>query len=799
MKKALIIANMLFASVYVFGMPVGQGSNNRSTSNSVKVENSLESELWNQITQQNLDVDRLQTLINSGVNINFKNANGDTPLLYATKTRNLPLITFLLKISKTDVNAVDKNGDTALLWAIRNRIILLENRDVFSNLIRKIESVGEYVPSIQAFDFSNGEGHVIFVGVPGNAVDDGLIRIEEDPPANGQRLTLEWLRNRNIINGSNLNNDEKLINQLLTREDSNFSAIDKDGNTPLHFAVRSNDLKLVKKMLHCIYDDKADVLNFLYSRKNDVPWSKDQLQEHVDNKSKKISELLDKENKAGNTPLIVASADGHEDIVKSLVEYGANVNKISNAGMTPLFAAAILFGDVSMVETLCTLGADINLKISGKTLLSYAIGTQNEAMIACLVELGADVNMANNDGKNPLILAADKGNISIIEYLVAKGAEVNQVDRKSNVSPVFLAAQNGHEEIVKYLVECCANVNRERGDGATPLWIANKNGHIAIVKYLLEHGSDPNKGGGFNVPTQLTIAALGGNEDMVRLLVRYGADIHKGSSDGTTPLFAAVDTGNIKMVSTLKRLGADVNAEVKGGRLLNYAIRKKDEPMILRLVNLGADVNATDNLGYTPLYFAINTEQTNEKVIKFLEKHGANKLKAKFVNITLKYAIEKKNLYIAKYLLSRGTNANEGWEDGVTPLISATQKGDKSMVRLLLGYDAMINKADNLGNTPLTTAMMEENLELIEYLIEKGADINLQNKNNNANTPLHDAVIVGNKDIVNYLVKCGAYVNLKNNKGETPIDLAKRLLGISNPIVQILDSPSARRVATRKL
>ena len=109
--------------------------------------------------------------------------------------------------------------------------------------------------------------------------------------------------------------------------------------------------------------------------------------------------------------------------------------------------------------------------------------------------------------------------------------------------------------------------------------------------------------------------------------------------------------------------------------------------------------------------------------------------------------------------------------DGITPLHMAAQEGHLDIVRYLVERGADFNQADKWGQTPLHAAAYNGHIEVVRYLIEgKGADFNLADRWNQ--TPLHLAACYGHTEVVRYLIERGADFNQVDNEGETPLHLA---------------------------
>jgi len=169
---------------------------------------------------------------------------------------------------------------------------------------------------------------------------------------------------------------------------------------------------------------------------------------------------------------------------------------------------------------------------------------------------------------------------------------------------------------------------------------------------------------------------------------------------------------------------------------LNEAVQLNDIVLVKALMDGGADVNAADELGETPLHEAVFRGYGDISIL--LLEHGAD------------------------------VNAPDG--RGLSPLHAAAWRGNLDMVALLLANGADVNARDPNGVTPLHAAARAGRKETAALLIEKGAEINARNKINL--TPLHAAVLSGDRGTVALLVDKGANVNARSKDGLTPMQLA---------------------------
>lgn len=175
-----------------------------------------------------------------------------------------------------------------------------------------------------------------------------------------------------------------------------------------------------------------------------------------------------------------------------------------------------------------------------------------------------------------------------------------------------------------------------------------------------------------------------------------------------------------------------------------------------------ADINIENEYGWTALKYA--SDEGRLEIVKYLVENGAS-VDAEVLTIT-------KNLEVFEYLLEQGNlNINSVGYLGMTALsLASIEYGNLEMIKYLLEKGADINVKNEDGSTALMTASMYGNLEIIKYLIENGADINA--KDNDGSTALIYASKWGNLETVEYLVKNGADINIKDIENKTALDWA---------------------------
>ena len=222
---------------------------------------------------------------------------------------------------------------------------------------------------------------------------------------------------------------------------------------------------------------------------------------------------------AGFTALMIAAENGHADVVKELLEKGANVNLENKQGFTALILAA-QEGHTGVVTELLTKGADVNKTNKRKmTALMLAAFEGHTGTVTKLLEKGADVHLSDTDGFTALILAASNGVAAVVSALLEKGADVNLSD--TNGTALMYAAREGHKDVVTELLAKGADVDKATKEGLTALMAAAENGHTAVV---------------------------------TKLLGAKGINVNKTTTDGWTALMAAAENGHKAIVEVLLNL-----------------------------------------------------------------------------------------------------------------------------------------------------------------------------------------------------------------------------------------------------
>ena len=421
------------------------------------------------------------------------------------------------------------------------------------------------------------------------------------------------------------------------------------------------------------------------------------------------------------------------------------------------------------------------------TRLAAAVQQLDGATVLKLLEQRVDVNAAQADGMTALLWAAHHDDLSLVDRLLRAGADVRAANRYG-VTALSLACTNGNVAMVERLLGAGADPNSSLPGGETALMTAARTGRLGVVKALVARGADVRANEGRRGQHALMWAAAEGHEDVVTTLIEAGADFRTPLDSGFTPLLFAVREGRMGVVRALLKAGANVNETVAsaasrsrplpggppisaGASALLVAVTNAHFELAAMLLDAGADPNA--NLpGYTPLHAMASVRNpgvgdndpaprgsgtmSSLELVRRLAARGAN-LNARMTkrrNLSntsfnelgatpFELAALTADTALMKTLVELGANPSLTNDDKSTPLMAAAGLGTRSpgedagtedevlaAVRLLLDLGADLNAVDVHGETAVHGAAYKNLPRVVEYLVERGATIDVWNKKN---------------------------------------------------------------------
>ena len=399
----------------------------------------------------------------------------------------------------------------------------------------------------------------------------------------------------------------------------------------------------------------------------------------------KISgKIVDTKDAEGSTPLHKASRKGHLDVVKFLIENGANVNAQTTFGgnMVPLHWASGK-GHLNVVKLLVENGANVDAQTTSKykgnmTPLHWASEGGHLNVAKFLIKNGAKIDAKNSENKILLHLASMENDLDQVKFLIKNGAKIDAKDEEG-VTPLHMASERGHLNVAKFLIKNGANVNAQTIYGGTPLHFASNGKRLNVVKFLIENGANVNaqttrhsKSSRMilyykNGKTPLHMASGQGCLSVVKFLIKNGAKVNIQTISGTTPLHFVISgtdqLGLTRKVSTcltiaelLIKSGARVDVKgVRGQTPLHLASMKGQLNQAELLIENGADINAKDKRGRTSLHLISENDM---------------------------YLLAREEVDIARFLIKNGANVMVKNNKGKTPFDIAKKNSKKGLMKL---------------------------------------------------------------------------------------------------------------------
>jgi ankyrin repeat protein len=456
----------------------------------------------------------------------------------------------------------------------------------------------------------------------------------------------------------------------------------------------------------------------------------------------------------------------------------------------------------------------------GDLRLVDAARRQDHKALRALLKQRVDVNTPHPDGATAIHWAAYWDDLDSAMLLIGAGAHVNAVN-DFGVTPLSLACTNRNTAMVDALLKAGANPNSAQGSGETVLMTCAWAGDPQSVGQLIARGADVNARESSYEQTALMWAAAEKHASVVRVLVENGAEVNARSKAGFSPLLFSARVGDIESARILLAAGANVNdtdAATNASALVVATVRGH-AGLAAFLLDHGANPNANGG-GYTALHWAAGsweTALTGQSGIMAEPGHEWSMLaglpapaKLELVKALLAHGADPNARIVKPPPRVGSSRSTDGVKlVGATPFFLATLAADIGVMRLLAAHGADTTLGTDDNTTPVMAAAgfgrivgesfvtEEKALEALALALQLGGDINAAN--NDGDTALHGAARIRSNATVQFLVEKGATINVKNHKSETPLAIAERA-SVAIPLQsQYFDNRAVKGMSTGDL
>ncbi|GIV28611.1 MAG: hypothetical protein KatS3mg027_2425 [Bacteroidia bacterium] len=641
-------------------------------------------------------LEKVASLLNSGIDINTRFNQGESPLIAAVRNGHYEVTEYLINHG-AHIDIRDSNGRTPLIWAAKSghekivRLLIQNNADIHAQ--------DNYGKNALMYAVAHGNPNIVSL----------LLEHGADIHKKCHHKITALLRAAS--------NNHLDIFKILVYHGADIETIDIYGNTALMYALQNRNVEMVQFLIDKganihVKNSQNETTLFLacrYGLKNIAEYL---LQRGIDPNI---------QNDFGETALMQAITHGHYQIVELLLKCGADMNIVNKIGKNALIILAIKLGSYyceSIYKNLENLIDSPDYRPDYRDLLEIDLNIYEEInsflnIVSSVIQHVKNDELENTEGyellKNLLLIqhrlileGKYPGYIKCIEMsnriielskqLIRKGVQVSSDDDRDydyDISPIGIALRRNLLEIVKLLIEHPEKINPVHFNRA--FFDVIETGNFELVKMFVEKGVNINTTDGFyNCLTPLTYAIRKNNPDIVKYLIQQDARVNFEDPRILPPLVEAVRNGNIEMVQLLIENGAEVNSI--------FIYRKEYE----------------DDEFSTPLIEAFMTWKFCKQKL-FEQKIDEN-------DDYQEYLVKQDNLIkIIEMLIKEEPDILNEIFDRETPLTYAVEEGLIDIVELLIRCGADVNKKNKAGQTPLEIALRYKKQEIADLLINHGA------------------------------------------------------------------------------
>nr|RBR01853.1 hypothetical protein FVER53263_11220 [Fusarium verticillioides] len=395
--------------------------------------------------------------------------------------------------------------------------------------------------------------------------------------------------------------------------------------TPLMSAVLGNQAAIAKTLINAGADMNA------VSGGDNNKWNATHFSYDLPDCMKVLVEAGADINALGpdGTPFYLAAYFNQTKVVEPLLEHKPDLETkcpdgdFTDAGYTPLLCAASC-GYNELLRLLLEAGADIEAKTpKGGTPLILAVATNQEESVKILLEYNLDIDARDIWEGSAIFCLPNPANLSVVRRLINRGASLT-IRNNEKYTPLGKAVVNGDLPLVRLLSSQKIDLNAEAAENGTALHIATEKCNVDIVKVLVKKGASPDVANSwmYGSPLQRLFEKYytsAENKDIIaqHLINDAGADVNVHGGNMGSVLNAAILSGSLDMIKLILEKGADIGwQDLQGRRPIHYAALKTVQHFNLLLEGSGDDeerlgITTKTKSGLTVLHFAVATGRSD--------------------------------------------------------------------------------------------------------------------------------------------------------------------------------------------
>lgn len=496
---------------------------------------------------------------------------------------------------------------------------------------------------------------------------------------------------RNALHTAALSGDAQVLSRLAISHKHLLDSRDRDQATPLIMAANEGHVEVCKVLLKAGADPLAKDKDGRTPLHDAAGLGRLEVVQLLSTQK----HLVDRRDNAGYTPFLMAAYHGFPNVCDTLLQAGADLNAKTAEHERNVMHVAACQGRINMIRFLAQHKHLINSKDKhDHTPLALAALFSTREVCKELLALGENPEIVNNHGRNVLLLAASKGNASVVQ-LFAPYKELLESRDKEGHTPLLLAAgMSGHRESCEILIDAKAEVNATNPDGSSALQTAAEKGYAEVVSLFIryKHLIDAKDKRGF---TPLMRGASFGNRKVCAILLGAGACADATEAQGMNAFHWAAfygKTDSLELLLSQKEL-INVKTTVNECSSLQIAAAKGHREVCEMLLRARADVNATNRINGNVLHSAVACQATD--IVK---------------------------------LFTSQTQLLDGYtKAGLTPLHVAAMIGSTAVCKILLEARANLHASTRwlFGSKPIDLAKKHGHHNVVKFLTQWDEDNNL--------------------------------------------------------------------------